>query len=145
MYLYPTFTDREGSFEVSKGYFGDKVLISWSLRSNSDLITTLKLYRREYSDTPLPWSNEDDFLKNISKTDSEYEDKYVEGGVLYEYKLFAEGVNNTEELYANYITGIGFRNPTAIVTGNVSFNGGSPVKDVVRLKFPAKDKWKLKE
>ncbi|PKH66898.1 laminin G [Flavobacterium sp. ALD4] len=131
LYLYPTFTDREGSFEVSKGYFGDKVLISWSLRSNSDLITTLKLYRREYSDTPLPWSNEDDFLKNISKTDSEYEDKYVEGGVLYEYKLFAEGVNNTEELYANYITGIGFRNPTAIVTGNVSFNGGSPVKDVV--------------
>lgn len=131
LYLYPTFTNQEGSFEVSKGYFGDKILISWNIRSNSDLITTLKLYRREYSDNPLPWSNENDFIKNISKTDAEYEDKYVEGGVLYEYKLFAEGVNNTEELYANYITGIGFRNPTAVVTGNVSYDGRGPVKDVI--------------
>src|SRR5690606_5729497 len=27
--------------------------------------------------------------------------------------------------------GIGYRNPTGVITGNVSFDGGSPVKDVV--------------
>ena len=26
LYLYPTFTSKEGSFEVSKGYYGDKIL-----------------------------------------------------------------------------------------------------------------------
>jgi len=131
LYLFPTFPEYvNGTFDVSKGYFGDKILISWNIKSNIDLITTLKLYRREYSNNPAPWS-ENDFLKNISKAETEYEDKYVEGGVLYEYKLFADGVSKTEELYANYITGIGFRNPTAVVTGNVSYDGGSPVKDVI--------------
>jgi hypothetical protein len=130
LYLFPTFTEAEGSFDVSKGYFGDKILISWNIRSNNDVITTLKLSRREYSDSPAEWADAD-FLKNISKTETEYEDKYVEGGVLYEYKLAAEGVSKTEAFGATYITGIGFRNPTAVITGNVSYNGGSPVKDVV--------------
>jgi hypothetical protein len=130
LYLFPTFTEAEGSFDVSKGYFGDKILISWNIRNNNDVITTLKLSRREYSDSPAEWADAD-FLKNISKTETEYEDKYVEGGVLYEYKLAAEGVSKTEAFGATYITGIGFRNPTAVITGNVSYNGGSPVKDVV--------------
>ena len=130
LYLYPTFTDAEGSFDISKGYFGDKILISWVIRNNADLITMLKLYRRVYTSNPVAWS-ETDFVTNISATDTEYEDKYEEGGVLYEYKLVAEGVSETEKLYDTYITGIGFRTPTAIVTGNVSYDGGAPVKDVV--------------
>lgn len=130
LYLYPTFTESEGSFDVSKGYFGDKILISWSIRSNAELITMLKLYRRVYTGNPVAWS-EADFITNISATENQYEDKYEEGGVLYEYKLSAEGVSEIEKLYDTYITGIGFRTPTAIVTGNVSYNGGAPVTDVV--------------
>lgn len=131
LYLYQTFPPNvAGTFEVSKGYFGDKIVLSWNIKKNIELITTLKIYRREYSINPIAWS-EADFLKNISKTETEYEDKYVEGGVLYEYKLVADGVSKTEVLYATYITGIGFRNPSAVVTGNVSYNGGSPVKDVI--------------
>jgi hypothetical protein len=130
LYLYPTFTDAEGSFDISKGYFGDNIQISWIIRNNSDLITMLKLYRRVYTGEPVAWS-EANFIANIPVTDNEYEDKYEEGGVLYEYKLVAEGVSETEKLYDTYITGIGFRTPTAIVTGNVSYDGGAPVKDVV--------------
>jgi hypothetical protein len=55
LYLFPTFTEAEGSFDVSKGYFGDKILISWNIRNNNDVITTLKLSRREYSDSPAEW------------------------------------------------------------------------------------------
>ncbi|WP_370004061.1 LamG-like jellyroll fold domain-containing protein, partial [Winogradskyella sp.] len=126
LYLYGTFAEE--SFDISKGFFGDKILINWELRNNYDLISTLKLYRREYAEPACEscWQ----FVANVPKDDTEYEDEYVEGGVLYEYKLLAEGVNDTEIRYQNFITGLGFRNPTAIVTGNVSYEGGNPVKDV---------------
>ncbi len=124
-YLYGTFAEE--SFDVSKGYFGDKILIGWELRNNYDLITSLKIYRREYTDAG---SNGYVFVSNVSRDETQYEDQYVEGGVLYEYKIVADGVDPSEIKYTNFITGIGFRNPTAIVTGNVSYEGGNPVKDV---------------
>ncbi|WP_299438656.1 LamG-like jellyroll fold domain-containing protein [uncultured Aquimarina sp.] len=125
LYLFNTFSEE--SFDVSKGYFGDKVLISWTLRSNLDLISTIVIYRREYTDDG---SNEFLAISSIAPDQTTYEDKYVEGGVLYEYKVEADGVSEIESLYSTYITGIGYRNPTAVVTGNISYEGGSPVKDV---------------
>ena len=128
LYLYNTFSDE--SFSISKGYFGDKVLIKWDLRANSNLVKGFNIYRRPY--TPLaPNSNWGLPITSPTATAKEYEDKYVDGGVLYEYKVHAIGINGTEILYANYITGIGFRSPTAIVTGNINFKGGNPVKDVI--------------
>jgi hypothetical protein len=125
LYLYKTFAEE--SFSVSKGYFGDKVLISWDIRANFDLIKSIKIYKREYSTTGV---NPFVFVASVSASVSQYEDKYVEGGVLFEYKVVAEGISQAESLYSTYITGIGYRNPTAIVTGNVSYKGGNPVKDV---------------
>jgi len=125
LYLFDTFS--EDSFEVSKGFFGDKILVNWQIGANANLITTLKLYRREYTeDGSQPYQ----FVANIAPTATSYEDRYVDGGILYEYKLFAQGIVQGEVRLSNFITGIGFRNPTAIVTGNVTFEGGNPVKDV---------------
>ncbi|WP_406682777.1 T9SS type A sorting domain-containing protein [Seonamhaeicola sp. MEBiC1930] len=123
--LYLPRTFAEESFDISKGYFGDKVLIQWEIKANFDLISTIKIFRRELGSVS-PFQ----FIGSVSPNDTEYEDNYVDGGVLYEYKVKAEGVGVEEELYSNFITGIGFRNPTAIVTGNVSYKGGNPVKDV---------------
>lgn len=127
LYLYKTFADE--SFSVSKGYYGDKILINWDLRANSNLVSSIKIYRRKYN--PLsPNANWGLALTSLAATAKEFEDKYVDGGVLYEYKVHAIGINDAEILYANYISGIGFRSPTAIVTGNINFKGGNPVKDV---------------
>lgn len=123
--LYLPRTFAEESFDISKGYFGDKVLLQWEIKANFDLISTIKISRRELGSV-LPFQ----FIGSVSPNDTQYEDNYVDGGVLYEYKVKAEGVGVDEELYSNFITGIGFRNPTAIVTGNVSYKGGNPVKDV---------------
>ncbi|WP_111706330.1 LamG-like jellyroll fold domain-containing protein [Lutibacter citreus] len=134
LYLFPTFTEKEGAFDVSKGFFGDKILINWDLRANFNLISSIKIYRREfreYANNTEDVANKYDFVASVSKSETTYEDKYVEGGVLYEYKVVAEGVNDVESLYNNYITGIGYRNPTAVVTGNISYKGGNPVKDVI--------------
>jgi len=132
LYLFDTFSNE--SFDVSKGYFGDKILINWDLRSNFDIITSIKIYRREYREYVTPQDDVDhqyDFVASVSKSETSYEDKYTEGGVLYEYKVIAEGVSEIESLYSTYISGIGYRNPTAVITGNVSYEGGNPVKDVI--------------
>jgi len=132
LYLYKTFTEED--FDVSKGYFGDKILINWELRSNFNAITNIKIYKREYREYSTPQDDIDhqyDFVTSVSKSETSFEDKYTEGGVLYQYKVVAVGVSEIESLYSTYITGIGYRNPTAVVTGNISYKGGNPVKDVI--------------
>ncbi|SNR71632.1 LamG-like jellyroll fold domain-containing protein [Lutibacter flavus] len=127
LYLFPTFAEE--SFDVSKGYFGDKILINWTLRANNELVTNIRILRQEYVDGIL---DDENYVQigNVSKFDTEFEDKYVEGGVLYAYKIVADGVSEIESEFSTFITGIGFRSPTAIVTGNVSYKGGNPVEDV---------------
>ncbi|WP_281233899.1 LamG-like jellyroll fold domain-containing protein [Flavobacterium gelatinilyticum] len=132
LYLYSTFAEE--SFGVSKGFYGDKVLITWNLRANENLVKSIKIYRRVYTEAGnLPYN----LVVGLSPTETTYEDKYVEGGILYEYKVEAVGVSATPQLYSTYITGIGYRNPTAVVTGNVSYKGGNPVKDVVVTATPS--------
>lgn len=132
LYLYSTFS--EDSFDVSKGYFGDKILITWDLRSNFELISSIKIYKREYNDAGnKPYV----FVGSVSPSVTQYEDKYAEGGVLFQYKVVAEGVSKIESLYNTYITGFGYRNPTAIVTGNITYEGGNPVKDVIVMATTA--------
>ena len=127
LYLFSTF--EEGFFDVSKGYFGDKILISWVLKNNAKVISAIEIYRREYSPlSPKAWGTP---LTTVTTSSTSYEDKYTEGGVMYEYKVHAVGLNANEILYKNYITGIGFRSPMAIVTGNINYKGGNPVKDVI--------------
>ncbi|MCL6295857.1 LamG-like jellyroll fold domain-containing protein [Jejuia spongiicola] len=122
-YIFGTFS--EDSFDISKGFFGDKVLLQWEIRNNFNLITSIEISRRELGST-----GAFQFIGSVGPNDTQYEDKYVDGGVLYEYKVLAKGVSQTEIRYTNFITGIGFRNPTAIVTGNVNFKGGNPVQNV---------------
>ena len=130
LYLQQTFSNNY--FDVSKGYYGDKIKIEWELRNNltgTAAVTGLRVFRRLYNpSTNADWGNP---ISNLAANATFYEDKYVEGGVLYEYKVYAVGVYDKEVEFRNFITGIGFRSPTAIVTGNISFKGGNPVKDVV--------------
>ena len=77
LYLYNTFSEE--FFDVSKGYFGDKILISWVLNNNDT--KSIEIFRREYS--PLSTKNWGTALANLASSVTSYEDKYVEGGVLY--------------------------------------------------------------
>ncbi|MFV5690716.1 LamG-like jellyroll fold domain-containing protein [Flavobacterium sp. LT1R49] len=132
LYLFNTFAEE--SFDVSKGYFGDKILISWDLRSNFELISSIKIYKRVYDAAGgKPYQ----FVGSVSPSVTQYEDKYAEGGVLFQYKVVAEGVSKIESLYTTYITGFGYRNPTAVVTGNINYKGGNPVQDVIVMASTA--------
>lgn len=128
---YIPMTFDELYFEVSKGYFSEKVLLNWTIQANTMKIDQIKVYRRVFNESN---SNDQDnyvVIATLSNDSYSYEDTNTQGGVLYEYKVEAIGVSSIPKKYVTYITGVGFRNPTGVITGNVSYDGGSPVKDVV--------------
>ncbi|QOD60283.1 T9SS type A sorting domain-containing protein [Polaribacter haliotis] len=129
LYVPNTFSDK--TYEVSKGYYPDKIRLSWSIGANEENITKVKIFRK-----PLAAQTPYRLLATVGKDVFEFEDTQVEGGILYQYRLKAEGLNSTEIKFVNFIEGIGYRNPTAFVSGTISFEGGSPVKDVKVLAEP---------
>ncbi|SDX72735.1 LamG-like jellyroll fold domain-containing protein [Flavobacterium degerlachei] len=133
-YRYNTFS--EDAFTVSKGYFSDRIEINWDVKMNREKIISISVYRTEDIDSPNPnWGKS---LKTLAADAGTYVDTNIEGGKLYRYKIAAKGVeiDGLEILYSTYITGIGYRNPTGVVTGNITFTGGNPVKDVMVVANP---------
>lgn len=123
-YLYNTFSEE--SFEVTKGIFPDKIELRWTIRNNETQIENFKLFRRKVNMPEEPFTE----IVTLPSSATTYDDRFVDGGTLYEYKLKAEGIVARDVIYENFITGIGFRNPEATITGNISYVGGNPVKDV---------------
>lgn len=133
-YLYNTFS--EDAFTVSKGYYSDRIEINWDIKKNQNKIISLTVYRTEDISSEKPnWGKA---LKTLAGDVGTFSDTNVEGGKLYRYKIFAKGVeaDGIELLYSNFITGIGYRNPTGVITGNIAYTGGNPVKDVLITANP---------
>lgn len=134
-YRPKTFSDND--FSVSKGYFSDKIEINWTIRANQDKIESFKIYKTEDVDSEKP--NWGVYIKNLGKGERAFEDKNVEGGKLYRYKVEAVGEieeDNIQIEYSTFITGIGYRNPTGIVAGTISFSGGTPVANALVTANP---------
>jgi len=131
-YRYSTFS--EDAFTVSKGYYSDKVSINWGIKNNVTLITSFLVYRS----TDIIGSNPDwgNPIVTLASSARSYDDINTEGGKLYRYKVVAIGVESVQNIYSSYIIGIGYRNPTAVITGNVSFTAGNPVKNVLISATP---------
>ncbi|MBU3011267.1 T9SS type A sorting domain-containing protein [Polaribacter vadi] len=126
LFIAPTFI--RDKFEVSKGYYTNQVNITWQVGNNQDAIKSFDVYRRV-----LGSATDYELIAVLGSNTFEFNDTQVEGGVLFDYQIRANGVatnGGIGELYTNYVQGIGFRNPTATVSGGVTFEGGSPVKDV---------------
>lgn len=131
-YRYSTFS--EDAFTVSKGYYTDKVSINWGIKNNAGLISDFVIYRStDISSSTPDWGNP---IATLSSTARAFDDVNTEGGKLYRYKVVARGVENVQNIYSSFIIGIGYRNPTAIITGNVSFSSGNPVKNVLISASP---------
>lgn len=133
-YRYNTFS--EDAFTVSKGYYSDRIEINWDIKTNRDKIISISVYRTEDVSSLNPnWGTS---LKTLPADAGTFTDTNVEGGKLYRYKIAAKGVeiDGLEILYTTYITGIGYRNPTGVITGNISYTGGNPVKDVLIVANP---------
>lgn len=127
----PTEIGTVKNLSVSKGYYSDKVELSWNVTSSFDEIA---VERREYNGT-----SEFKKIQNVSAlTTSDYivEDKTCLPGVMYEYRVYglidcAGKVISSQDTIHDY----GFRNPTADFYGRVTFENGQSVDSVeVRLE-----------
>ena len=131
-YRYSTFS--EDAFTVSKGYYSDKVSINWQIKNNLNLITEFAIYRStDITSTNPFWGSP---IASVSASARNFDDVNTEGGKLYRYKVVAKGVESVQNLYSSYIVGVGYRNPTGVITGNVSFDSGTPVKNVLISASP---------
>jgi hypothetical protein len=124
-YLKNTFT---GEFFCSKGYFADYVSLRWSIASNSERISEFIISRRM-----LGSNNADDFevIATVDRNARSWRDIYSDAATLYEYKVKANGIVPAyDSLYFNYVKGIGFRMPFGIITGRITYEGGTAVEGV---------------
>ncbi len=123
--LYQKHTFNEKDFFISKGFFSDKITLRWNVRSNIYQITGFNIYRKQANA-----ESEFSLIKRCGADVSDWDDNNVLPGVLYEYRLKAIGIYSEEKYYINIIEGIGYRNPTATITGKIAFKGGTPVSGV---------------
>ena len=115
------------NLSVSKGYFADKVDLTWE-NNNNALIQTFIVKRRLSSSSILPWTT----LAQLDNTAHYYVDEYAESGKFYEYQVTARvpcGLNeDVAEEYSSISTG--YRVPEASVSGSINFEGANAVENV---------------
>ena len=109
---------------ASKGYFTSNVQLSWS-NSNDNVLSQMHLYRQILgSSTPAVE------ITSLTPGTTFYVDNTVDAGVFYQYYLVGEAVCNGVSLYSDTTYDVGFRSPTALVNGQVTYSGGIAVKGV---------------
>ena len=130
----------------SKGYFTDKTELNWDINQNSNFsfIDRFRIYSRELGDTGNPA-----LIETVEAEKRTFSDERSDAGILYEYFIIGEtdcGVNMLRSYDITQIENlttmpddlpgqgvgysIGFRSPTAIVNGNISFGEGIGVPNV---------------
>ena len=123
--LYIDLTFTEDLF-ASKGYYANFVELKWDVNANASNITRFKIYRKEYNT-----EGDSTLVASISADERSWKDEYAESNQIYKYTLFAEGITSDfVEPYIDYIEGIGFRIPTATVSGRITYEGGTAVEGV---------------
>lgn len=113
------------SLLASKGYFSNRVEISWTVQSNSNFIDAYKIYRKQ-----MGTSDDSTVVETLNAGSNFFIDQFVEAGILYQYFIIAESQCEHTTLYSNVATTIGFRSPFGTITGNVSYGGGIAVEGV---------------
>ncbi len=117
-----------GDLVISKGYYNTKVQVSWNVaQSYRNIINKWYIYRKVYGSeqaTALVYSSSD-FANFFS-----YDDNSCNAGVLYEYQIIGETDFGGCLIYTNPISSIGYRTPTGVVNGKVTYAGGIAVEGV---------------
>ena len=115
--------DASESLLASKGFFSDRVEISWSELNPNSFINAYKIYRKQ-----LGTDDDSTVVETLNASSNFFIDNYTDAGVLYEYFIVAESQCENSTITSNVASAIGFRSPFGTVTGNVSYGGGVAVE-----------------
>ena len=115
----------ENALDASKGYYSDKVELEWSANENNiGDIDAYEIYRKEFGGTNTLIAT----IENANATT--YVDQTCEANKSYQYSIRASGECSGSTIYSDVAYAVGFRITTGIVSGKVSYAGGSPVEGV---------------
>lgn len=118
-------TFAEDALTGSKGYFPNRVEVSWSTQNNGNQINAYKIYRKQLG------SDEDSLqITSVNSGNNLYIDNFADAGVLYKYTIVGETQCESTTLYSNPAESVGFRRPFGTVNGNVTYSGGIAVEGV---------------
>lgn len=109
---------------ASKGYFGNRVELSWDAPDVYGF-DHFKIYRR-----PLGSQSAFEYKGQANKNELQFVDEFTQAGTLYEYSLRAVSDCNGSNNESTALTDVGFRLPVAIINGNIRFESGAGVEDV---------------
>ena len=119
-------------FNVSKGYYSDRVNLKWKATDDVDEIL---VERREVygSDTAF---RKIETVNATVNSDLSYDDNSCLPGILYEYRIYGLKECGGEKLYTKeFLKDFGFRTPTGDFYGHITFENGQGVDSVtVRLE-----------
>lgn len=118
--LNTTFTSAK-KLVGSKGYFGNRVELSWS-NNNTVNIDLFKIYRKDLGSTA-----DSVLIATLPSGSALYIDNTGDARVFYRYTIV--GVKNclNGESLTNISSDIGFRDPSGIVSGHIEYAGGVAV------------------
>ena len=121
--LDDTFNDE--SLVGSKGFYSNRVELSWSVDNNENFLNGYKIFRRVLG------SEEDStVIASLNSGSNIYIDNLVDAGVLYQYYIIGESQCEQATLYTNVDSVVGFRSPFGTITGQVAYAGGIAVENV---------------
>jgi len=111
------------SVKASKGYYSNRVQISWTTDQRVAL-NTYEIWRKIAGST-----SDSVKIATIAGGINEYDDETAVAGFLYQY--FIRGKLNCIGIvpsYTNTVTDIGYKSPSGSVSGRVTFTGGFSLK-----------------
>jgi hypothetical protein len=124
--LSPDISDTFGSgaLVASKGYYAERVQLDWEVSNNRNQIESFLIYRKVYG------TDDSTLITTVPNTVSNYADEYASNSVIYIYSIKGRGLCNDANIYSNVISDIGFKIPTGVVSGKVTYQNGSATEGV---------------
>ncbi|MCF8428206.1 MAG: T9SS type A sorting domain-containing protein [Bacteroidia bacterium] len=104
--------------KASKGYYPDRVELNWNNRNNGQL-STIRIYRKIAGTT-----NDSILINSVLSGSGLYVDNTTVAGVMYQYFLVGETQCAGVTRFSNMTSDIGFRSPSGIISGAITYAGG---------------------
>lgn len=118
-------------YRQSKGFYGDRVDISWKIAANGQNFDRFMLKRKVYGSTENYTTLAAAIEKRRNVLDYQYTDANVAPGTVYEYLLEGYVTCDTIESLVASQSGAGFALAYGTVSGQVLYENGQAVQDVV--------------
>lgn len=127
--LSSTFNGTTNKVTGSKGYFTNRVELSWAA-NNPQNLDQLRIWRKILGTT------DSVLIAAVNPSSGLYIDNTCDARVFYEYTLRGERTCNDTVLYSNLTRDVGFRNPMGTISGHIQYEGGIAVADAKVTAVP---------